>query len=1359
MCEEMMSESPAPWETGTLTDPIEVYDMIIVEDEETSQPSSNKPNTKFHKKLIRWVRRHPVLYDPAHTNFTNAECRKETWNKIAKRLDCDVDECRNAWVNLRYSYQKYVRRLRKFFANKVHKKHKRRPVMAYETDMIFLWRFIRDKIHCPLPYESEKSVEEILPVQHVIDDDDDIVLLEDDVEVIDLEDETANVAKVFAKRVKFQFQITPEIRRLIANIEPYQELYDAKHRYYEDYRRKGIIWNAIANEVGDKATKLMKCWIQLQTRYEWELMQRKLQRQLCATKPETELESLLAFFKPYILEMPKTVYKTSYYLKEEWHEPIDHFKNIYSLLVAMKKYPSVITLTDAMTTKSDEIDTEKYKQTWTDVASVKGSKVTPGQCESSWLILRTFYWELINMRKHSYQLQDKWYFEMIISELYSLANAQKLSRVKSKQSRPLVVNTNASVAETTKAAEAREPTPTPPPPTPLNQQTTTNTNTSTTNTAPQLVTQPVQVPLPILNMVQLPKATLSPNSIVPISVNLDEDKITSSRIETKGKQIKNITVITAVSQQQVNSMTTTTANTVTSQASSGVVVSLAKAPIKSYTAAVKQQEAQMNNYPQSRSPQIRVKSQAQLQADPNAPLNSFVQTRPQLQIQTLPTQALQQQQQQQQQQQTPQSQPIQIRLQTQTAKPTQMPNPLQTISLPRMPQAHQTHIQMLPLMPIQAQTKTIAKMQANAQTPPQMSQIPQIIPANVGQLLPPATLDPPQAPIPVVTLPFDTLKTPKIVSAVSLAPRNAFSAPFVNKGLQITALSTGGAGTATPSPPVLQSVPTTISPQTSLVMTPITEPKSLPPLNTGFINLPFQLPDNTNIVKCPPLSSINTNTTTNALVSFPSMTNNRPNIVAAPKTNLATNNGNAKPLPDANSESAVESKASSSTLARPHLTPTSQLNANEIMIELISSVNGNQLVVHGPPLEQKYSLPMSTTALLIREVLSIPYLHKKDYNKPAQINMCWMYLAKRFNLPVHICKACWNFLSENFAHFPQIAPMEELTKPVKLGIKVWRENYSFFKSMTAKAAQMRLTKFKGIVEKFFDNIRHQTQVIPRVSGKKLTFVADWQSAIHTDSNVTNRMWFDTWGLFRNAFIKYMKDLEIGIDNKWPLEWWRVLAKLDFLIEEQYTNMEPFYYIVRNKMIAECERCTREEQKYYAMKEEPSSSMLLKVPDIDAYRVILAVRRYPQIYQKASEKEKNQAWEQVAQELGTTSRSCRAAFQYALKMYQLYRIRDPASRCRLNQRYFKHFAEIYRAIKPTRKLNIKTPTELNQSVGENADANESVFPERFIMDINMSNSSSNVVMKNWAFGVASSVSLRKLEEIFNKYRNSDTTSAS
>ena len=59
-----------------------------------------------------------------------------------------------------------------------------------------------------------------------------------------------------------------------------------------------------------------------------------------------------------------------------------------------------------------------------------------------------------------------------------------------------------------------------------------------------------------------------------------------------------------------------------------------------------------------------------------------------------------------------------------------------------------------------------------------------------------------------------------------------------------------------------------------------------------------------------------------------------------------------------------------------------------------------------------------------------------------------------FYLKVHICKACWNFLSENFAHFPQIAPMEELTKPVKIGIKVWRENYAFFQTFNDKAGNI-----------------------------------------------------------------------------------------------------------------------------------------------------------------------------------------------------------------------------------------------------------------------------------------------------------------
>lgn len=50
---------------------------------------------------------------------------------------------------------------------------------------------------------------------------------------------------------------------------------------------------------------------------------------------------------------------------------------------------------------------------------------TPGQCETTWLILRQFYWELMNMRKTTYMLQDKWYFESIITDLYAVAEQLK----------------------------------------------------------------------------------------------------------------------------------------------------------------------------------------------------------------------------------------------------------------------------------------------------------------------------------------------------------------------------------------------------------------------------------------------------------------------------------------------------------------------------------------------------------------------------------------------------------------------------------------------------------------------------------------------------------------------------------------------------------------------------------------------------------------------------------------------------------------------------------------------------------------------------------------------------------------------
>ncbi|XP_017464452.1 PREDICTED: uncharacterized protein LOC108357893 [Rhagoletis zephyria] len=224
--------------------------MYVIDD--AASQGSVKQDKSFNKRIIRYVRWQRVLYDPAHPNFGIIEAKVEAWEKIAKQMRCDVDICKNAWVNLRFCYQKYVRRLRKFLANKGGKKRKRRPVMAFETEMVFLWRFIADKTRCRLPYDDANPAEKEMPPVQKATEDDDIVLLEDDVEVIDLDDDAANSTKLLTRQIKCQFQITPEVRRLVTNIEPYDELYDSDHRYYDDYRRKGIIWNAIANEVGDK---------------------------------------------------------------------------------------------------------------------------------------------------------------------------------------------------------------------------------------------------------------------------------------------------------------------------------------------------------------------------------------------------------------------------------------------------------------------------------------------------------------------------------------------------------------------------------------------------------------------------------------------------------------------------------------------------------------------------------------------------------------------------------------------------------------------------------------------------------------------------------------------------------------------------------------------------------------------------------------------------------------------------------------------------------------------------------------------------------------------------------------------------
>lgn len=79
--------------------------------------------------------------------------------------------------------------------------------------------------------------------------------------------------------------------------------------------------------------------------------------------------------------------------------------------------------------------------------------------------------------------------------------------------------------------------------------------------------------------------------------------------------------------------------------------------------------------------------------------------------------------------------------------------------------------------------------------------------------------------------------------------------------------------------------------------------------------------------------------------------------------------------------------------------PFSSLNSNEIMVELMAKDNHKQLIVHGPPLSDRYSMSMEKTADFIREIMAIPLLHSKHQVNASVINSYWLQISSKFSLP------------------------------------------------------------------------------------------------------------------------------------------------------------------------------------------------------------------------------------------------------------------------------------------------------------------------------------------------------------------------
>ncbi|BFG01007.1 uncharacterized protein DMAD_00860 [Drosophila madeirensis] len=370
-----------------------------------------KPLERYLEKrrLIKAVKKRRVLYDTKHSRFHDRDFKNEVWRCIARRLSMDMETCVDIWNELRYEFQCHKREMLNY-KQKIarHRPAGRRPYMVLEEEMCFLYPHVAS-----YPLLREKNPAESVNAPAPAPEDD-VVLVHaaQPMAIIDLDLDNES------------FRITPVKRRLIEAVRHYPQLYNASNISYNNYHHRGLIWGAISNELGDKATKLMKSWIILLTRYEWEVSR--------GPDESSELMKLMVFLIPHIPHMKESVYKTSKYLTAAWHYPIENFRSVGTLIKLMKGYTELVQLTEEYL--HHKVKPPAYHNLWKKVAAQAMS--TPETCEVTWLVLRSFHSELVEMRLASYNLNDKWLFENTINEIYKTIVDRTVKREGNKPDEP-----------------------------------------------------------------------------------------------------------------------------------------------------------------------------------------------------------------------------------------------------------------------------------------------------------------------------------------------------------------------------------------------------------------------------------------------------------------------------------------------------------------------------------------------------------------------------------------------------------------------------------------------------------------------------------------------------------------------------------------------------------------------------------------------------------------------------------------------------------------------------------------------------------------------------------------------------------
>ncbi|XP_030381850.1 uncharacterized protein LOC115629509 [Scaptodrosophila lebanonensis] len=1255
---------------------------------------------QMQQKLIAMVRRQPALYNKRHKRFHDDTFNDRIWQRIAKTLSMDVTTCLSTWAELRFKYQRHVRQLWQLQLLGPRTQHAQRarrprPTMLLEEDLMFLYPHVsrfkprsdpkRDGI------EITDTAPKVPPTEAAVD-------------VIDLDTLDAD---------EQYYKLSDDLIRLVECVRYYPQLYDPLHINYKNYRHQGLIWGSISNEMKDKATKLMKSWLQLQTRYEWELMQ----------KPgNTPLQKHLEFLAPHINGTAGTVYKMSAYLRANWHDPIEHFRTVMNLINGLKTQSDVCQLTDELANVKDK--SRRYHDIWWRMGILVNCSAA--RCEVTWLVMRQFYFQLAEMRKAGYQLQDKWFFENIIGSLYKTVAPTSANKRSNKIHQP-----DPEISQTVPVSK-----PASPPRLPL------------AIVYPPAV-KPTIEPTPMPISAPLPAPTVIAAPTIPTS------SPTSSTIQP--------------------------APSTSNSPAGGFTIPRITAAISMVPPPLTGKSGKSNMAPTS----------------------------------------------------------------------TTLPKPL-TVQLSPKP------------LPV------------NQSLPP--------IPATIqlASTVPPALQVRPQRPMVQLTL----MPKPRLLNSVpSISPSATSGAIIraVNPGsltpLGVTKLGTPlGANTlpAYSSPPVPKLVPLSsrLEPKTGINST-ATVLSSPPPLLVPPANPMLSIPSFG--LNVPPPTTCSPSITTKATSSTSSKPQTglpasrpTPNIITIPKTSITSSssnyampaNRNTSKTPHESSKSITSSTTNSSTSATPIIEPS------EVTVELLTNgLPASVISISGPTLTNSFSLTMSRTAVFIREIMSIPYVHCKDPDMEGKSVEYWHMISKKFHMPEFVCRACWNFLANNITYFPKIAPMSDLMRTYKNHVKAWEKSHRLFSKFDEIARKYQWMNYKDQLPQLIEHFGKYEHLYwelrkPR-PGEPLKVQRNfdekerlevWQLARERFPDMNHR---DIWSMFKFAFKTYLEDLERGVENPWPQNWWRALEKLKFLMYVRYHPLEPYYYIVHQKFNEEVTRCQLYEtlmssksesvthkgsqitmilpweadeakrmltgklsvQSYKALRKNAKEQFTAQIthnpelpkksqgilqpvvpskprhegsfiqlnnvvsnerdseveselnealnpmvvgkseipndslPSINTFELTRVMRRFPDTYDKASTVEKRQAWLLVSGELQASVTECRLSLQHALREFRILKIRDPANRCRLSQKYYSHMADIYRQVKPRGKLLVRTPQDLNQSLIE---PSETVFPERFVPEINTITCKPRLVVKNWAYAVANMTLLAQdelqltLTKIFDRY---------